>query len=179
MAQAAEINCFTVLGFPDSSVGKESACSAGNPGWIAGLGRSAGEGIGYTLQACGFPCGRPGFDPWVGKIPWRRKGLPTPVCWPGEFHGLCSPWGSKELDTNEGLSQFWSLEVQNQGVSKIASFCDDHEERICSRPFCSACGWLSSPCISTSSSLCVCIHVLSSRKDTDHIEWEPTVMTLF
>ena len=33
-------------------------------------------------------CGRPGFDPWVGKIPWRRDGLPTPVFWPGEFHGL-------------------------------------------------------------------------------------------
>ena len=26
--------------------------------------------------------------PWVGKIPWRRERLPTPVFWPGEFHGL-------------------------------------------------------------------------------------------
>ena len=33
-------------------------------------------------------CGRPEFDPWVGKIPWRRERLPTPVFWPGEFHGL-------------------------------------------------------------------------------------------
>ena len=39
-----------VRGFPDSSVGKESACSAGDPGLISGLGRSAGEGIGYPLQ---------------------------------------------------------------------------------------------------------------------------------
>ena len=31
--------------------------------------------------------GRPRFDPWVGKIAWRRKMLPTPVFWPGEFHG--------------------------------------------------------------------------------------------
>ena len=38
-------------------------------------------------------CGRPGFDPWVGKIPWRRERLPTPVFWPGEFLGLYSPWG--------------------------------------------------------------------------------------
>ena len=37
-------------GFPDSSVGKESACNAGNPGLISGLGRAAGEGIGYLLQ---------------------------------------------------------------------------------------------------------------------------------
>ena len=34
----------------DSSVGKESACNAGDPGLIPGLGRSAGEGIGYPLQ---------------------------------------------------------------------------------------------------------------------------------
>ena len=32
-------------------------------------------------------CGRPGFNPWVGKIPWRRAWQPTPVCLPGE-----SPW---------------------------------------------------------------------------------------
>ena len=37
-------------GFPDSLVGKESACEAGDPGSIHGLGRSAGEGIGYPLQ---------------------------------------------------------------------------------------------------------------------------------
>ena len=41
---------FSALGFPDSSVGKESACSAGDPGSIPGSGRSPGEGIGYPLQ---------------------------------------------------------------------------------------------------------------------------------
>ena len=43
-------------------------------------------------------CRRPRFDSWVGKIPWKREWLPTPVFWPGEFHGLYSPWGHKELD---------------------------------------------------------------------------------
>ena len=38
------------LGFPDSSVGKESTCNAEDPGLIPGSGRSAGEGIGYPLQ---------------------------------------------------------------------------------------------------------------------------------
>ena len=38
------------LGFPDSSVGKESACNAGDPSSIPGSGRSTGEGIGYPLQ---------------------------------------------------------------------------------------------------------------------------------
>ena len=36
--------------------------------------------------------------------PWRRERLPTAVFWPGEFHGLYSPWGRKELDTTEQLS---------------------------------------------------------------------------
>ena len=38
------------MGFPKSSVDKESTCSVGDPGSIPGLGRSAGEGIGYPLQ---------------------------------------------------------------------------------------------------------------------------------
>ena len=61
-------------GFPDSSVGKQSTCNV------------------------------PGFDPWVGKMPWRREWLPTPVFWPGEVHGLYNPWGHKELDMTERLS---------------------------------------------------------------------------
>ena len=44
------------------------------------------------------------FNPWVGKIPWQRERLPTPVFWPGEFHELYSPWGRKESDTTERLS---------------------------------------------------------------------------
>ena len=45
---------------------------------------------------------------WVGKIPWRRDRLPTPVFRPGEFHGLYSPWGLKESDTTERLS-LWAF----------------------------------------------------------------------
>ena len=33
---------------------------------------------------------RPGFDPWVGKTPWRREQLPPAVFWPGEFHSIGS-----------------------------------------------------------------------------------------
>ena len=39
-----------VAGFPNSSIDKESACNAGDPSLIPGLGRSSGEGIGYPLQ---------------------------------------------------------------------------------------------------------------------------------
>ena len=41
--------------FPDSSVGKESACNAGDPGLIPGSGISAGEGIGYPFQYSWLP----------------------------------------------------------------------------------------------------------------------------
>ena len=40
-------------------------------------------------------CRRPRFYSWVRKIPWRRERLPTPVFWPGEFHGLYSPATAK------------------------------------------------------------------------------------
>ena len=43
-----------LLGFPDSSVGKESACSAGDPSLIPGSGRTPGEGKGYPLQYSGL-----------------------------------------------------------------------------------------------------------------------------
>ena len=59
-------------------------------------------------------CGRPGFDVWVGKIPWRRERLPTPGFWPGEFHELYSPWGHKESDTTEWpllTPSFWLSEA--------------------------------------------------------------------
>ena len=66
------------LGFPGSSVGKESTCNAGDPGWIPGSGRSAGEGIGYPLQySWAYPCGSPGKEPpavqetWVQFLGWE------------------------------------------------------------------------------------------------------------
>ena len=52
---------------------------------------------------------KPGFNPWVGKIPWRSERLPIPVFCPGEFYGLYSPWGHKESDTTEWLSHFTVL----------------------------------------------------------------------
>ena len=49
------------------------------------------------------------WETWVQslswKIPWRRESLPTPVFWPGELHGLYSPWGGKESETTELLSR--------------------------------------------------------------------------
>ena len=49
-------------------------------------------------------CRRPGFDPWVWKIPWRREWLPTPVFWPGESGMYFSPGGHKQSDMTKRLS---------------------------------------------------------------------------
>ena len=107
------------LMLPDSSVGKESACNAGGPSLIPGSGRSTGEGVGYPLQYSwaslvaqmvkNLPIMQETwFDPWAGKIPWRRERLPTPVFWPREFHGLHSPWDPKESDATEQLSLYFT-----------------------------------------------------------------------
>ena len=57
-------------GFPHSSVGKESACSAGDPGSIPGLGRSPGKGKGYPLQFSGL-------ENSMDYSPWSHKELDT------------------------------------------------------------------------------------------------------
>ena len=83
------------FGSPYSLVGKESAWNAGDPNSIPGLGRSAGEGIGYPLQYSwasleaqlikNLPAM---WETWVQKIPWRRERVPTPGFWSGEVHGV-------------------------------------------------------------------------------------------
>ena len=64
--------------------------------------------VAQMIRVC-LQCGRPGFNPWVGQILWRRKLLPTPVFLPGESHGEMSlagysPQGRKELDTTERIT---------------------------------------------------------------------------
>ena len=68
---------------PGGASGKESACQCGSHK-------------------------KRGFDPWVGKIPWRRTWESTPVFLPGESHRRrslvgYSPQGRKELDTTETI----------------------------------------------------------------------------
>ena len=82
----------TYLGFPDSSVGKESVCNAGDPGLIPGLGRSAGEGTGYPSQFLGFSCGSAGKEstcnvghlyliPGLGRSAGEGIGYPLQYPW--------------------------------------------------------------------------------------------------
>ena len=86
-----------------------NAGDAGDVGSIPGSGRSPGEDTDYppqyswaSLMAQLVKNLLAMRETWVqslgGKIPWRRERLPTPVFWPGESHGLYSPWGHKESD---------------------------------------------------------------------------------
>ena len=76
-------------------------------------------------------CRRPRFDPWVWKIPWRRKWQSALVLLPGKSHGQrslvgYSPWGRKELDTTEQLHihvrHFYLLIGRRKQTSNIFSF---------------------------------------------------------
>ena len=52
---------------------------------------------------------RPRFDPWVGKIPWRREWQPTPVFLPGEFHGERSLAGCSSDATEQLTLLAWKI----------------------------------------------------------------------
>ena len=62
---------------------------------------------------------------WVQSLDWedpqRREKLPIPVFWPGEFHGLYSPWGCKELGTTEWLSLPHFHKVHNRESTSVTS----------------------------------------------------------
>ena len=88
-----------ILGFPGGSDSKESACQ----------------------------CRRPRFDPWIGKIPWRKEWILTPVFLPGGVHGQRSltgytQWGHKELDMTEWLRfHMWDLSSPTKDWTHIPS----------------------------------------------------------
>jgi len=61
--------------------------------------------VAQRVKFC-LQCRKPGFDPSVRKISWRREWQPTPLFLPGESYGqksleVYSPWSCKELDTTE------------------------------------------------------------------------------
>ena len=117
-----------MLGFPGGSVGKESACKAGDPGSIPGLGRSAGEGIGYPLQYSSASSMAQlvknppamwetwGSIPGLGRSPGEGKGYPLRYSVPEHFRDCIDHWVMKswtllswnlsELDT---LSLSWGF----------------------------------------------------------------------
>ena len=83
------------MGFPCGSAGKEFACNVGDLGLIPG----------------------------VGKIPWRRERLLTPVFWSGEFHGPHTPGNHKEyIMRNARLDEAQTgIEIARRNISNLRS----------------------------------------------------------
>ena len=87
------------MSFPCGSAGKEFACNVGDLGLIPGLGRSPGEGKGYT------------------------------VFWPGEFRGLYSLWGHKGSDATftftKGIAMFYNEQVHYITFSPVGKHIEE------------------------------------------------------
>ena len=97
------MNEYICVGFLGSTRGKEPSC------WCRGQKRH-------------------GFDPWVGKIPWRRAWQPTLLFLPGESHGERSlvgygPWGRKESDTTEVTEHAYTLIYIQPSSYQLQSHC--------------------------------------------------------
>ena len=106
----------SLIGIPDSSVGKESTCNAGDPSVIPGSRTSSGEGIGYLLQYCWAflvtqlvknPPTMP--ETWVQSLGWedlleKRKATHSSILAWRISWTLYSSWGCKESDMTERLS---------------------------------------------------------------------------
>ena len=119
-------------GFPDSSVGKESACNAGDPKSIPGSGRSTAEGIGYPFQhswaslVAQLVKNLPAMqETWVRSLGWEDplgKGKGYPLKYSGLENAMdYSPWGHKELDTTEPFHFQGSL-GQGLSVKPVSSY---------------------------------------------------------
>ena len=89
--------------------------------------------VAQSVRIC-LQCKRPGFDPWVKKIPWRRKWQPTLVSLPGKSHGQrglrgWGPWGCKGSGMTEWLTLTYLCRILNrQGTfyyseSEVAQSC--------------------------------------------------------
>ena len=113
------VHVVSILGKAPQSFGLERLC--GIPRWLSG-----------KESAClARRCKRLGIDPWVRKIPWRRKWQPPPLFLHGKFHGQrnlagYSPYGCKESDTTE-LTSVISLFGFPSGSDGKESACSVRE----------------------------------------------------
>ena len=116
-----------IWGFPDGSVGKESACNAGNPSLIPGSGRSPGEGTGYPLQyswaslVAQMVKNLPAvWETWVWKDPCEdplEKGKAT--------HSSILAWRILWTEEPSGLQSMGSQRVRHNWATKHSTMTND------------------------------------------------------
>ena len=118
-----------VLGFPDSSVGKESACNARDPGLFLSQEDLLEKGQATHSSILGLPCGLAGKEsacnvgdlssiPGLGRSPREAKGYPLQYSGLENSMDYISPWGHKEAGMTEQLSlslsffQIWDYKLE-------------------------------------------------------------------
>ena len=112
MVQQLRVGFFPEL-FPSSLPQRRGGALGGDDSetmwWVLSTVSFAGGSDGSRRYRICPRCRRHRFNPWVGKIPWRREWQPVPVFLPGKFHARrslagYSPWGRKKLDMTEPLT---------------------------------------------------------------------------
>ena len=112
------------LGLPGGSAGKESACNAADPSSIPGLGRSAGEGMGYPLQYS-----------WAeaeAQIPWP----PDMINWPtGKDPDAGQDWRQEEKGTTEDELVGWHYQLEGHESEQAPGVGDGQGSLACCSPW--------------------------------------------
>ena len=93
--------------------------------------------VAQMVKSIYLQCGRPRFNPWVGKISWRRKWQPTPVFLPGKSHGRrnmvgYSPWGHRvghDWLRDFTFTFFHFLNTTKVSVYHVMPLCSSSSER--------------------------------------------------
>ena len=98
-----------VVLFSESSVGKESACNAGDPGSIPGPGRSAGEGPGYPLHYCWASLG----VQLVKNLPAMREAWVLTLGWEDSLEKGMATHSSVLVRMPGGLQSMWSQRIRH------------------------------------------------------------------
>ena len=80
------------------------------------LGHPSAPAPSILYPAIWLQCRRPGFNPWVRKIPWRRKWQPIPVFLPGEFHGQRSLAGYSPC--GHRVRHDWTADIHNKFMTQ-------------------------------------------------------------
>ena len=100
-------------GFPDSSVGKESVCNAGDPGLIPGSGGSAEEGIGYPLQYSWASL----VAQLVKNLPITQKTWVQSLCWEDPLKGMATHCSILAWRIPQNIQSMGSQRVRHNWVT--------------------------------------------------------------
>ena len=103
--------------------------------WATELNWTEGPPVGFpgdSGKESAFQCRRCGLDPWLRKIPWRRKWQPTPLFLPGKSHrqrslAVYSLWGCKRVRDNLAITQQQQRTPSRESLKRVSPKESNHE----------------------------------------------------